>query len=103
VGGILTGVVVAFGATFLLSAIIGGILAALGVTDPNVTRNETVDAGIAGGVAFAIAVLLAYLWGGYMAGRMARGAGVLSGVLVRSWPSFLQCSLVQLERRSVLP
>jgi hypothetical protein len=82
VGGILTGVVVAFGATFLLSAIIGGILAALGVTDPNVTRNETVDAGIAGGVAFAIAMLLAYLWGGYTAGRMARGAGVLNGVLV---------------------
>jgi hypothetical protein len=82
VGGILTGVVVAFGATFLLSAIIGGILAALGVTDPNVTRNATVDAGIAGGVAFAIAMLLAYLWGGYTAGRMARGAGVLNGVLV---------------------
>jgi hypothetical protein len=74
--------VVAFGASFLLSAIIGGILAAFGVTDPNVTRTEAVDAGIAGGIAFAIATFLAYLWGGYTAGRMARGAGVLNGVLV---------------------
>jgi hypothetical protein len=81
-GGILTGVVVAFGATFLLTAIIGGVLVALGVTEPNVTRSETVDAGIAGGIAFAIAMLLAYLWGGYTAGRMARGAGILNGVLV---------------------
>jgi hypothetical protein len=63
-GGILTGVVVAFGAMFLLSAIIGGVLAALGVTDPNATRSEVVDAGIAGGSAFVLATLLAYLWGG---------------------------------------
>jgi hypothetical protein len=27
-------------------------------------------------------MLLAYLWGGYTAGRMARGAGVLNGLLV---------------------
>jgi hypothetical protein len=81
-GPILTGVVVAFGVSFLLSGIIGGILAVLGVSDPNVTRGETVDAGIAGGIAFVIATLLAYLWGGYTAGRMARGAGLLNGLLV---------------------
>jgi hypothetical protein len=81
-GGVLTGVVVAFGAMFLLSAIVGGILAALGITDANVTRSEAVDAGIAGGIAFVVATLLAYLWGGYTAGRMARGAGLLNGALV---------------------
>jgi hypothetical protein len=81
-GGVLTGVVVAFGAMFLLSAIVGGILAALGITDTNVTRSEAVDAGISGGIAFVVATLLAYLWGGYTAGRMARGAGLLNGVLV---------------------
>jgi hypothetical protein len=81
-GGVLTGVVVAFGAMFLLSAIVGGVLVALGVTDPNVTRSEAVDAGIGGGIAFVVATLLAYLWGGYTAGRMGRGAGVLNGVLV---------------------
>jgi hypothetical protein len=82
IGGVLTGVVVAFGAMFLLSGIIGGILAVLGVSDSNVTRGEAVQAGIAGGIAYVVAMFLAYLWGGYTAGRMARGAGVLNGVLV---------------------
>jgi hypothetical protein len=81
-GPILTGVVVAFGAMFLLAAIIGGILAALGIAEDNVTAGEAVDAGIAGGIAFVVATLLAYLWGGYTAGRMARGAGLLNGLLV---------------------
>jgi hypothetical protein len=82
IGGVLTGVVVAFGAMFLLSGIIGGLLAVLGVSDTNVTRGEAVQAGIAGGIAYVVAMVLAYLWGGYTAGRMARGAGVLNGVLV---------------------
>jgi hypothetical protein len=73
---------VAFGAMFLLSGIIGGILAVLGVSDSNVTRGEAVQAGIAGGIAYVVAMFLAYLWGGYAAGRMARGAGVLNGALV---------------------
>jgi hypothetical protein len=82
IGGVLTGVVVAFGAMFLLSGIIGGILAAIGISDTNVTRGEAVQAGIAGGIAYVIAMFLAYLWGGYTGGRMARGAGVLNGLLV---------------------
>jgi hypothetical protein len=81
-GGVLTGVVVAFGAMFLLSGIIGGILVLLGVSDTNVTGEEAVEAGIAGGIAYVVAMFVAYLWGGYTAGRMARGAGVLNGVLV---------------------
>jgi hypothetical protein len=82
IGAILTGVVVAFGAMFLLSAIIGGILAALGVAEDNVSRSEAIDAGIGGGIAFAVAMFLAYMWGGYTAGRMARGSGLLNGILV---------------------
>ena len=82
IGGVLTGVVVAFGAMFLMSAIIGGILAALGISDTNVTRGEAVQAGAAAGIAYVVAMFLAYLWGGYTAGRMARGAGILNGVLV---------------------
>jgi hypothetical protein len=81
-GGVLTGVVVAFGAMFLLSGVIGGILVLLGVSDTNVTGEEAVEAGIAGGIAYVVAMFVAYLWGGYTAGRMARGAGVLNGVLV---------------------
>ncbi|MBW3595162.1 MAG: hypothetical protein KY391_06245 [Actinobacteria bacterium] len=81
-GAILTGVVVAFGAMFLLSALIGGILAALGVAEADITRGEAIDAGIGAGMAFVVAQFLSYLWGGYTAGRMARGAGLGNGVLV---------------------
>lgn len=81
-GPILTGVVVAFGAMFLLSALVGGILAALGVIDTNVTRGDAVEAGIGAGIALVVAQFLSYLWGGYTAGRMARGSGVANGLLV---------------------
>ena len=81
-GAILTGVVVAFGAMFLLSAVIGGVLAALGVAETDITRGEAVDAGIGAGIAFVVAQFLSYLWGGYTAGRMGRGAGAANGVLV---------------------
>jgi hypothetical protein len=81
-GGILTGVVVAIGAIFLLSALIGGVLAATVTGFDEVSGGEIVDASVAGGIAFVVAQFLAYLWGGYTAGRMARGAGLLNGLLV---------------------
>lgn len=81
-GAILTGVVVAFGAMFLLSALIGGILTALGIAETDITRGDAVDAGIVAGMAFVLAQFLSYLWGGYAAGRMGRGAGVANGLLV---------------------
>jgi hypothetical protein len=80
-GGVITGVVVAFGAMFLLSALIGGVIAATGLEE-TIDPGTVVEAGVAGGIAFIIAQFLAYLWGGYTAGRMARGAGVLNGFLV---------------------
>ncbi|HVL63801.1 MAG TPA: TIGR04086 family membrane protein [Actinomycetota bacterium] len=78
-GGILTGVVVAFGAMFLLSALLGGILTATGV---EASELQPQDAGIAVGIGFVVIQFLSYLWGGYTAGRMARGAGLLNGLLV---------------------
>jgi hypothetical protein len=78
---VLTGVVVAFGAMFLLSALVGGILAATGV-DASEVENGTQEATVGAGIAFVVAVFLAYLWGGYTAGRMSRGAGFLNGLLV---------------------
>ena len=80
---VITGVVVAFGAMFLLSALAGGVLTAAGITPDDVTEaTGTIEAGIGAGVVVVIAQLLAYLWGGYTAGRMARGAGVVNGLLV---------------------
>ena len=81
-GAILTGVLVAFGAMFLFSALIGGILTALGIAEVDITRGEAIDAGIGAGIAFVVAQFLSYLWGGYTAGRMSRGAGAGNGFLV---------------------
>ena len=79
-GPILTGVVVAFGAMFLMLALVGGVLAASGLATG--LEGEAVEAGIAAGMALVVAQFLAYMWGGYTAGRMGRGAGAVNGLLV---------------------
>jgi hypothetical protein len=80
---ILTGVVVAFGAFLLLSSIIGGLLSVLGISEGGLpTGSEAVEAGIGAGIGLVIAQFLSYLWGGYTAGRMARGKGLTNGILV---------------------
>jgi hypothetical protein len=56
---VLTGVVVAFGALFLLSAIVGGILAATGVDAQEEVAEGTREAGLGAGIALVIAVFLA--------------------------------------------
>jgi hypothetical protein len=81
-GPILTGVVVAFGAMFLLSALVGGIMTAIGVSAEDVGTSEAIQAGVGAGIVLVVAQFLAYFWGGYTAGRMARGAGVANGILV---------------------
>jgi hypothetical protein len=81
-GAVLTGVVVSFGALFLLSALVGGIMAATGVDAEDAAAEATREAGIGAGIAFVAAVFFSYLWGGYSAGRMARGAGLINGLLV---------------------
>ncbi|HEV2755484.1 MAG TPA: hypothetical protein VG318_06870 [Actinomycetota bacterium] len=80
-GAILTGVVVAFGAMFVLTAVISGILVALGLSE-NLTPGEQADVGIATGIGLVAAQFLSYMWGGYAAGRMSRGAGAANGALV---------------------
>ncbi|MEA2516932.1 MAG: hypothetical protein QOG16_770 [Actinomycetota bacterium] len=81
-GAILTGVVVAFGAMFLLSALVGGVLTAIGLTAEDVATSDAIQAGIGAGIILVVAQFLAYFWGGYTAGRMARGAGAANGALV---------------------
>ena len=81
-GAVLTGVVVAFGAMFLRSAIVGGVRTAMGVVADDVTTGEAVEVGIGAGIVLIVAQFLAYLWGGYTAGRMGRGAGAANGLLV---------------------
>lgn len=76
---VLTGVIVAFGAIFLLSALLGGLLTAAGVDASEV---EPTGMGLGLGIGFIVVQFVAFLWGGYTAGRMARGAGLLNGLLV---------------------
>jgi hypothetical protein len=80
-GPILTGVVVAFGSMFLLSALVGGVLTAIGL-EANLLQGDAIEASIGAGIALVVAQLLSYLWGGYTAGRMSRGAGLGNGLLV---------------------
>ncbi|MGH2807437.1 MAG: TIGR04086 family membrane protein [Actinomycetota bacterium] len=81
-GAVLTGVVVAFGAMVILTALIGAALTALGVSETAITQGEAIEAGIGAGMALVLAQFLSYLWGGYTAGRMGRGAGFGNGMLV---------------------
>ena len=83
-GAIITGAFVAIGAMVLFMAITAGLLAAAGVikSDGSVTTQTMVRATVLTGVGLVLAQFLAYLWGGYTAGRMARGAGEWNGFLV---------------------
>ena len=80
IAAVLTGVLVAFGAMLLLSALVGGILAATGVE--TTLEEEVQEATLGAGIALVVAMFLAYMWGGYTAGRMGRGAGAVNGLLV---------------------
>lgn len=80
-GAVLTGTLVAFGAMFVLTAVISGILVGLGLSE-DLTPGEAAEVGIATGIGLVVAQFVSYMWGGYAAGRMSRGAGSANGALV---------------------
>lgn len=79
---VITGVLVAFGAFIIISAILGAVLAATGVAEGGLKPDEVKNVGLGAAIGLGLTQLLSYLWGGYTAGRMSRGSGVLNGVLV---------------------
>ncbi|CAA9239319.1 MAG: hypothetical protein AVDCRST_MAG50-2128 [uncultured Acidimicrobiales bacterium] len=79
---VLAGVLVAYGAFAVIAAITAAVLNAVGVDTASLSDNDWRDAGIAGAAITAFVLLLSYLFGGYVAGRMARRAGALNGLLV---------------------
>ncbi|HVM10353.1 MAG TPA: hypothetical protein VM345_17980 [Acidimicrobiales bacterium] len=79
---VLAGMLCAFGAFAVLAAIAGAVLRALGIEDVNDISGDWRDVGIGGAAVLAVVMLLSYFFGGYVAGRMARRAGALNGVLV---------------------
>jgi hypothetical protein len=82
----------AIGTVVLLTAVVGAIGAALGISS-GTTVEEAADAAsqdpqttsVIGAIALAIVLFVAYLAGGYVAGRMARFSGALQGVAVWLW------------------
>lgn len=79
---VLSGVLVAFGAFVVIAAIVGAVFGALGIAEGGLRTEVVTGATIGAGVGLVIVQFLAYLWGGYTAGRMARGSGVVNGILV---------------------
>jgi hypothetical protein len=78
---IFAGVLVAYGAFAILAALTAAIVGAIGV-DTDVVSTDYEEASIVGGLITAAVLFLSYLYGGYVAGRMARRSGIVQGLLV---------------------
>jgi len=78
---VLAGVLVAYGAFAVLAALVGAIATAVGLTT-DLAGNDWATLGVGSAIAVAVVLLVAYLFGGYVAGRMARRAGLLNGLAV---------------------
>jgi uncharacterized membrane protein len=78
---VLAGVLVAYGAFAVLAALAGAAAAALGL-NTDLSANNWAELGVGSAIVAAVVLLLAYLFGGYVAGRMARRAGLLHGIAV---------------------
>jgi hypothetical protein len=76
----LAGVLVAYGAFAILVALGAAIIGAIGV-DTNL-NTDWEALGTSGGLIVAALLLVAYLFGGYVAGRMARRNGMAHGLAV---------------------
>jgi hypothetical protein len=78
---VIAGVLCAYGAFAIVAAIVGAVLSAADV-NTDFQSNDWTGSGAVAALASAGVLLVAYLFGGYVAGRMARRAGMLHGVLV---------------------
>jgi len=79
--GVLAGTMVAYGSFLVLASVVAAVSKAVGVSDKVATLNWE-ELGVTAGLIVAAVLLLSYLFGGYVAGRMARRAGALNGFLV---------------------
>ena len=76
----------ATGMAVLLTALVAGVLAALGLGGNGpATAGNLQTAGLVGGIVVLVILLVAYFCGGYVAGRMARFNGVKQGIAVWLW------------------
>src|SRR5215216_6677199 len=77
----LAGVLVAYGAFAVLAALVGAVAVAIGV-DAQLANNDWTTFGMGSAVTVTVVAFVAYLFGGYVAGRMARRAGLVNGLAV---------------------
>jgi hypothetical protein len=77
----LAGVLVAYGAFAVLAALVGVVAVALGL-DTELASNDWATFGTGSAVAVTVVAFVAYCFGGYVAGRMARRAGLVNGLAV---------------------
>ncbi|HVF12541.1 MAG TPA: hypothetical protein VNA87_05595 [Actinomycetota bacterium] len=80
-GAILTGVVVALGSMMVFVVLVGLAFAVGGFRFGDLGPT-TMEVGMGLAIGLLLSQFLAYMWGGYTAGRMGRGAGLANGILV---------------------
>lgn len=78
----LAGVLVAYATVLVLLAVTAGIGGALGFETSGISDSEWRDLGVGAAVALGIVLLASSFFGGYVAGRMSRRAGLAHGLLV---------------------
>lgn len=78
---VVAGVLCAYGAFAVLAAIAGSIASAADA-NTDFRSNDWTSQGAAAALLTAVVLLVAYLFGGYVAGRMARRSALLHGVAV---------------------
>ena len=78
---VLAGTLVAYGAFAVVLAITAAVAKAAGL-GTELVATEWRQLGVAGGIVVAMVLLVSYFFGGYVAGRMARRAGVTNGLVV---------------------
>ena len=78
---VLAGVLVAYGAFAVLAALVGAVAVAIGL-DTELASNDWDTFGVGSAVTVTVVAFVAYWFGGYVAGRMARRAGLLNGLAV---------------------
>jgi hypothetical protein len=78
---VLAGVITAYGTFVLVLAFTAGFLRVAGV-NTDYSASDWKQIGTGAGLVVAAVLFVSYLFGGYVAGRMARRAGVTNGLLV---------------------
>jgi MFS family permease len=78
---VLAGVLVGYGAFAVLAGVTAAILGSVDV-NVDLTAENLAQVGTASAIALGAVLFLSYLFGGYVAGRMARRAGATHGMTV---------------------